>query len=139
FWANQRDPQNCQSFQVLVDETVIGSFQPRGVYLHYSASFTVSGGMHTIKFTGLSPHDNVVFIDDVHIATDKERTFLNGHVNEISCLAFSSDSQTLATGSKDGVVNVWEVATGKKLVTVRGGAVDGLALSADGSILAVGG
>jgi WD40 repeat protein len=43
-----------------------------------------------------------------------------GHRNTITCLAFSPDGKTLASGSKDGNVILWEVATGKARVTLPG-------------------
>lgn len=39
-------------------------------------------------------------------------TLLEGHGDSVSSLAFSSDGQLLASGSLDGLVQVWDTVTG---------------------------
>src|SRR3954471_7193777 len=38
----------------------------------------------------------------------------------LSCVAFSADGKILASGSRDGQVYLWEVATGKELRRLTG-------------------
>jgi hypothetical protein len=58
-----------QTFAVVIDGKVVGTFKPRGT--SYSActtaNFTVAAGRHTICFVGLNPNgkDNTAFIDNV--------------------------------------------------------------------------
>jgi WD40 repeat protein len=70
-----------------------------------------------------------------------------GHENRVSCLAFSPDGKTLATGSlsrtadrrgRRGEIKLWDVAGGKKLSTLRGHETNVccLAFSPDGKRLA---
>jgi WD40 repeat protein len=66
---------------------------------------------------------------------------VNGHTDLVSAVAFSPDGKTLASGSWDATVKLWDVATGQNLATfgaqfVR---VDAVAFSPDGKTLAVGG
>jgi WD40 repeat protein len=55
----------------------------------------------------------------------------------VTTLAFAPDGRRLATGGEDGVVSVWDAATGDVTVSLRGhdAAVSGLAFSRDGSRL----
>jgi hypothetical protein len=58
-----------QSFNVLYDTTVIGSFTPSsGSFSSFTTnSFTATAGSHTIKFVGTTTGDNTDFIDAVII------------------------------------------------------------------------
>src|SRR6185503_2861934 len=60
-----------------------------------------------------------------------------GHSEGVSSVAFSPDGKTLASGSADGTIQLWDVVTGLGLKTVRGsGRVESVAFSPDGKTLA---
>jgi serine/threonine protein kinase/Tol biopolymer transport system component len=66
---------------------------------------------------------------------------LTGHSNSILCAAFARDGRTLATGSYDNSIRVWDVVTGHTLKTLNGhtnGAMT-VAFSPDGASLVSGG
>jgi len=44
---------------------------------------------------------------------------LRGHTNKVWSVAFSSDGQTLVSGSQDETVKIWNVKTGECLKTLR--------------------
>ena len=67
-----------------------------------------------------------------HLAT------LEGHTGEILNLKFSPDHATLASGSDDGTIRLWDTATGQHKATLEGHTwgVTSLAFSKDSSTLA---
>jgi WD40 repeat protein len=64
-----------------------------------------------------------------------------GHTNSIEQLAFSPDGRTLASGSFDSSIILWDVATGTCLTKIAAhrGSVNRLAFSPGGKTLATGG
>ena len=71
--------------------------------------------------------------------TEEEKTF-TGHTDLVKSIAFSPDGQTLASGSRDKTIHLWDVATGthKKTLTGHKDSINSLSFSADGRTLASG-
>ncbi|AKG22118.1 trypsin-like peptidase domain-containing protein [Calothrix sp. 336/3] len=65
---------------------------------------------------------------------------LTGHSNWVSSVAFSPDGQTLASGSLDNTIKIWNPKTGKLITTLTGHSnwVSSVAFSPDGQTLASG-
>ena len=66
---------------------------------------------------------------------------LTGHTDPVDSVAFSPDGKTLASGSDDDTVRLWDVATGQQIgspLTGHTGAVTSVAFSPDGKTLASG-
>src|SRR5207244_10836988 len=68
---------------------------------------------------------------------------LKGHSDAINAVAFSIDGKTLASGSSDNTVKLWDVSTGAELRTLKGHSnsvvpVISVAFSPDGRTLASG-
>ncbi len=73
------------------------------------------------------------------IATGQEKTpALKGHGGSVESVAFSPDGTTLATGSWDSTVKLWDVATRRERMTLEGhtASVQSVAFSPDGKRLA---
>jgi WD40 repeat protein/serine/threonine protein kinase len=66
---------------------------------------------------------------------------LTGHSNGILSMAFASDGRTMASGSFDNSIRIWDVVTGHTLKTLNGhtGGVMAVAFSPDGTSLVSGG
>src|SRR5262249_47406582 len=60
-----------------------------------------------------------------------ERLPCTGHTALVSGIAYSPDGKRLASGSRDKTVRVWDAATGKELLSLKGhsGPVSGVAWS----------
>ncbi len=74
--------------------------------------------------------------------TEEQKQALKGHRDSVDGLAFSPDGQTIATGSDDGTVLLWNAETGnpeRKLEGQTAAAVKTVAFSPDGRMLASGG
>ncbi|MDH6104584.1 trypsin-like peptidase domain-containing protein [Anabaenopsis tanganyikae CS-531] len=65
---------------------------------------------------------------------------LTGHSEWVRSVAFSPDGQTLASGSDDDTIKLWDVATGTSIATLTGHSswVNSVAFSPDGKTLASG-
>lgn len=65
---------------------------------------------------------------------------LSGHTHDVSCVAFSADERTLASGSHDNTVKLWDISDRKSRATLKGHTnfVTSVAFSPNGRTLASG-
>jgi WD40 repeat protein len=103
--------------------------EPAPVFFYsFEASSSGSGGWRLPTLT-FSPdgmrlacgRDNTVLIWDLHPDRRGDQTapalVLTGHTRAVRDLAFSPDSQRLATASDDETVRIWGAATGQELLS----------------------
>jgi mono/diheme cytochrome c family protein len=71
----------------------------------------------------------------------RELLTLEGHTDDVLCVARSADNRLIVSGGRDRTVRVWEAATGKELKRLPGhtDAVRCVAVSADGTRALTGG
>ena len=71
------------------------------------------------------------------VATGKLLNTLEGHADVVWSVSYSPDGSTLASGSRDRTIRLWDVATGEHLNTLKGlGNICSVAYSPDGGMLA---
>ena len=72
--------------------------------------------------------------------TGQEIDLLTGHSGFVSCIAFSPDGKTLASGSEDNTIRLWDTIIGEHKKTLMGHTrrVNSVSFSPDGKILASG-
>ena len=75
----------------------------------------------------LSYWNNVIAIGSVNgeiitlnAITGSRMTVLSGHTAEVSCVTFSSDGRSLASGANDNTVKIWDMQTGGVVRTFLG-------------------
>ncbi|MHC5780097.1 WD40 repeat domain-containing protein, partial [Nostoc sp.] len=72
--------------------------------------------------------------------TGKCVDILQGHTNSVFSVAFNADGQTIASGSIDQTVKLWDISTGRCFKTLKGysNSVFSVAFNADGQTIASG-
>ena len=80
------------------------------------------------------------FVNDTTLDSGQSLKTLSAHANTVRSVAFSPDGQTLASGSFDQTVRLWDVHTGQSLRTLVGytNSVWSVTFSPDGQTLASG-
>ena len=101
------------------------------------------GGISEIAYSAdgnrLAVANNIgIWIYDAHSLLELD--LLTGHTETTTSIAFSPDSQTLASSSYDETVRLWDVNTGTLKSTLTGHTkrINSIAFSPDGTILAGG-
>jgi WD40 repeat protein len=77
-------------------------------------------------------------VTSVGRAQKPELAVQTGHSRYVTTVAFSHDGKTLASGSEDNIIRLWDVLTGAELRALKGhpGSILSVALSPDGKTLA---
>ncbi len=82
-----------------------------------------------------STYDNKIAVADVN--TGKHLMDMEGHTDDITSIDWNPVEDTIATGSADQTVKIWDAATGQLVQDIEVGAVAGVRWSPDGGSLAI--
>ncbi|KAF2716053.1 WD40 repeat-like protein, partial [Polychaeton citri CBS 116435] len=113
---------------------------PLQVYLS-AILFAPSSSIIRQKYDNdLGTYLDLKILPNVPLTWNAEVQKLEGHGGGVPTVAFSPDSKMLASGSYDGTVRLWEVATGEEVQKLEGynGVIWAIAFSSDGKMLASG-
>ncbi|MEA5523163.1 serine/threonine-protein kinase [Limnoraphis robusta] len=88
----------------------------------------------------VSPQPKVVQTSPIYWQNPTLVATLKGHSNIVNSVAFSPDGRTLASGSIDNTIKLWDVQTQREIATLTGHSciVSSVAISPDGRTLASG-
>jgi WD40 repeat protein/class 3 adenylate cyclase/energy-coupling factor transporter ATP-binding protein EcfA2 len=108
--------------------------RPKAI-LHYTGQVRSVSFSPDSRLLAAGTDDHLTVLSDADGAHPR---VLHDHANVVSAVAFSPDGRLLAAGSADTTVVVWEVSTGRRLLTLSGHTqrVGGVAFSPDGRLLA---
>lgn len=108
---------------------------PQKAYMH-DRYLAISPDSRTLAIGSLSNSKHAIKVWD--LKTGQEIRTLSGHLNGVSSVVFSSDSQYLVSGSRDNTIKIWNIKTSKEIQTLSGDLnwVVSLAISPDGQTFA---
>jgi WD40 repeat protein len=107
-----------------------------GVPLELQASIKNLAGSRDGRLLAAGCADGRIVLIDPQART-VQGTFV-GHHREITAMAFAPDCRTLVSGSKDGTVRLWNLATQQELFTLEdrlGTTINSVAFTPDGTTL----
>ena len=96
---------------------------------------SLSDSLHLVEVRVVDTDGNMIKLR-FDLVADHVTDALKGHTDSVNAVAFSPDSTTLASGSSDGTVKLWDVARRELLATLEGHSYPVMAVvfSRDGSL-----
>ena len=70
------------------------------------------------NYVDVKADTNPIFLEILDIKSNQIICVLDGHEEQVNSVAFSPNGQILASGSKDGNVKLWDVNSGKEILTL---------------------
>ncbi|MGE3807204.1 MAG: protein kinase, partial [Gemmataceae bacterium] len=131
---NRIPPQEQFSWQPKELVMVLGEHRLRHAYAIRRVAYSPNGKLLATCSTTM--FDMMVRVFDAQ--TRQEYRVLEGHKDEVRCIAFAGDSRTLISAGEDNVIKVWDVQSGNEVATLYGhkGIINDLCFARDGRTFA---
>ena len=135
-WVGYGGLRECRTYEGQRDVVVQFEYDGSSMAADPQRAITsLSDSLHPVRVTAVDTDGNMTVLK-FDLVPDQAADVLKGHTDSVNAVAFFPDGKTLATGSSDGTVKLWDASRRELLATLKGHAypVTGVAISVDGTL-----
>ena len=128
--------RECRALEGRMDAVVEFEYDGSSRFVDPERAITsLSDSLHSVDVRVVDTDGNVTALE-FDLVPDRVTDALKGHTDSVNAVAFSPDRTTLASGSSDGTVKLWNVSRRELIATLEGHThpVRTVAYSRDGTL-----